>query len=467
VHPGEPGQDFIGKPGLDAFYRVTPNLTASLTVNTDFAETEVDQRQINLTRFPLFLPEKRQFFLENAGIFQFSDLRQDLIPFFSRKIGLDEGGNEIPILYGGKLTGRAGDWNIGALDVETGEAEGIAQQNLFVTRISKNVGEQSTVGGIVTNGNPEGTGDNSLYGADVNLRTSRFLGNKNLTGSVFVLRTETEGRSGRDLAYGASLAYPNDLWNAHFSWKEIQENFNPELGFAPRTGIRSWFGQVEFEPRLNAAIRQLTFNAEAQVITDTADRLETVQGELRPLGIIWDSGDELRLELKPQYERLDVGFDIQPDVTIPAGEYQFLRYRLEAESALKRPVSGAVGVEVGDFFDGTRTDVEAQLDWRPSRYFTGGVGYEQNHVDLPEGIFTTHLGNLHANVAFSPDVDWKNFVQFDNESESIGLNSRLRWIVHPGEEVFLVWNQVQERRDGALVPLFEEVAFKIEYTLRF
>jgi hypothetical protein len=219
---GEPDKDVHGEPGVDVFYRITPNLTGILTVNTDFAETEVDERQINLTRFPLFFPEKRAFFLENAGIFQFADLQQDLIPFFSRRIGLDDSGNEIPILWGGKLTGRAGDWNVGALDVQTdsfsrfdpsvGADEPVGEQNLFAARVSRNVGEQSTVGAIVTHGDPLGQADNTLFGLDANFRTSHFLSDRNLNASVFGLKTETEGVTGRDYAFGASLAYPNDPW---------------------------------------------------------------------------------------------------------------------------------------------------------------------------------------------------------------------------------------------------------------
>jgi hypothetical protein len=473
----EPESSLVGKPGLDAFYRLTPNLTASLTMNTDFSETEVDQRQINLTRFPLFFPEKRSFFLENAGIFQFADLGNDLIPFFSRRVGLDANGDAVPILWGGKLTGRAGDWNIGSLDVETDAyhvfdettqtEHQVSEQNLFVARISRNVGEQSTVGGIVTNGNPAGGVGNSVYGLDYNFRTSHFQGDKNLTASVFGLRSETEGVDGGDLAYGASIAYPNDLWSAKLSWKEIQENFFPALGFVPRAGIRSWDAVVEYKPRINRAVRWLEFGQDTQVITDLDDRVETVQSSIQPLGIVWDSGDELHFFVKPDYERLDVPFEIQPGISIPAGEYDVVRYRVEAESALKRPVSGSIAFEVGDFFDGTRTDAEAEVDWRPSPHFTGALGYAQNHVDLPEGVFTTHVGLVRANVAFTPDIDWQNFVQFDNESESIGWNSRFRWIVHPGEEMFLVWNQVEAREDGALVPLFEQAAFKIGYTLRF
>ena len=474
---GEPDDDITGQPGVDVFYRLTPNMTAILTVNTDFAETEVDERQINLTRFPLFFPEKRAFFLENAGIFQFADLKQDLVPFFSRRIGLDDSGKEIPILWGGKLTGRAGDWNVGALDVETdafsrfdptlGADEEVPEQNLFAARVSRNIGEQSTVGAIVTHGDPIGQVDSTLVGLDANFRTSHFAGDRNLNASVFGMKTETDGSTSHDAAYGASIAYPNDPWEAQLAWKEIQQDFDPRLGFVPRTGIRSYNGVVQWQPRINETIRWLEFGADTTVITGLDDRVETVTSEVQPFGMVMDAGDELHFFLKPEYEKLDAPFDIQPDVEIPPGDYSWLRWRVQAESALKRPVSGLVAFEGGEFYDGQRQDATGEIAWRQSKHFTCSAQYTQSHVVLPEGTFTTHLGEVRANVAFTPDIDWLNFVQFDNQSETIGLNSRFRWIVRPGEELYLVWNQVQARDSGALVPLFQEGAFKIVYTMRF
>ncbi len=185
-------EDTLGKPGFDAFYRLSPSFGAALTVNTDFAETEVDQRRINLTRFPLFFPEKRDFFLQDAGIFQFADLDSDLIPFFSRRIGLTDSGEEVPIEIGGKLTGRAGDFNVGILDVQTGEADDFDAANLFVTRVSKNVGEQSTIGGIFTHGDPNGRDSNSVAGLDANFGRSDFLGDRNLRSSVWGLEAPTK-----------------------------------------------------------------------------------------------------------------------------------------------------------------------------------------------------------------------------------------------------------------------------------
>src|SRR5262249_6477830 len=190
------------------FYHITPSLQASLTVNTDFAETEVDDRRINLTRFPLFFPEKRAFFLQDAPLFEFADLDETLVPFFSRRIGLLPNGEQVPILVGGKVTGHQDDWNVGVLDVATDRKDVIDRQNLFVTRISRNVGDRSTVGGIFTSGDPTGATDNQLFGFDANLRTT-LVDDANLTASIWALKTDTSGVHGDDVAYGASLGYPN------------------------------------------------------------------------------------------------------------------------------------------------------------------------------------------------------------------------------------------------------------------
>lgn len=464
---GEPDQDLQGQPGFDAFYKVTPSLQASLTVNTDFAETEVDERRVNLTRFPLFFPEKRDFFLQDAGIFQFADLDTDLIPFFSRHIGLTDEGDRVPILVGGKLTGREAGYNVGLLDVQTDSAGNTPERNLLAARVSRNIGDQSTIGGIVTRGNPSGKGENALYGLDANYRTSSFSGDKNLVASVWGLQSYTSGESGSDLAYGASVGYPNDLWNWDASVKEIQSNFDPALGFVPRTGIRKYTGQVAYEPRPNGFVRQISFRAEPEVITGIDNEIQTADASLRVFGVELDAGDEARVFVLPNFERLDEAFDIHDGLTIPAGDFTFTRYRAEVETALKRPISGEASVELGEFFDGHRTDLETQVDWRPSRYFTGSIAYEQNRVWLPDGHFTVHVERARLNLALSPELSWSNFVQFDNESNTMGVNSRVRWIITPGEEVFFVVNHTFERQNGAVDPLFQEIAVKLEYTIRF
>jgi len=214
-------------------------------------------------------------------------------------------------------------------------------------------------------------------------------------------------------------------------------------------------------------VRQLHFGVAAELVTTVDDELQSALATLQPLGIEWDSGDELTLTVLPQREQLDAPFEIAEGVILPVGDYSFTRARLALESALKRPVSGTLALEGGSFFDGHREDLEAELSWRPSRYFNGALSYQQNHVVLDEGTFTGHIGGVHANLQFSPELEWRNFLQFDNESDSLGINSRVRWILKPGADLFLVWNQTQARVGDSFVPLFQEAGFKLAYTLRF
>jgi len=457
----------LGKPGFDAFYRLTPSLQASVTVNTDFADTEVDDRQVNLTRFPLFFPEKRAFFLQDAGVFAFADLDESLVPFHSRRIGLAPDGTVVPILVGARLTGHQDDWNIGALDVETGAEDGIGRQNLFVARVSRNVGEQSTIGGIYTHGDPTGATDNQLLGFDANFRTDSFAGDKNLTASVFVLKTETDGQPGDDLAYGASLGFPNDLWNFKLAARAIESNFQPALGFVPRTGVHEYTAQLAFEPRIDRAIRRLEFGLDAACVTGTDGALQTLTSDTKVLGLVWDAGDELRLIVRQSRDVLDQPFTIHPGVDIPVGTYDAVRGRIETESALKRPLSGALGTEAGPFFDGHRFEVDGSVDWRPSANFHTGVQYEFNDVDLDEGAFQTHVARVHLDLFFSPDISWLNFVQYDNESRVLGIDCRFRWTLQPGRDLFVDFTETALAGAGEFAPQQEVLAAKIVYTLRF
>jgi len=458
-----------GELGLDALYRITPSLNVLFTVNTDFAETEVDERQINLTRFPLFFPERRDFFLQDAGQFEFGNLGNELIPFFSRRVGIDPvTGEEVPIEWGTKLTGRAGPWNIGALDVRTDDAGTAEDPNLFVARLARNVGRLSTIGGIVTHGNPAAAEDNGLFGLDANFRTTQFMGDKNLTGSVFGLATDTEGLAGDQHAYGASVAYPNDLWSFDLAYLEIGENFNPALGFTPRKGIRHYSTGMEYSPRPGGDIRQYDFSVDADVFTGTDGRVQTGEVELQPFGVELETGDRFQVELETTKEELDLDFVIRPGegITIDAGSYSWQGVRLELLSSNRRPVSVEARVTRGGFFDGRRTQWDTELSWRPSRFLTTSFQYLQNDVDLSDGSFTTVLGRARANISFTPDLSWSNFVQFDNDSDSLGINSRVRWIPKPGTELFLVFNESWERDDG-VEPLAQQLSFKIEYTFRF
>jgi len=246
--------------GLDVYKSITSNLNAVLTYNTDFAETEVDARQINLTRFPLFFPEKRSFFLEGSGIFDFGvGMRRNFIPFFSRRIGL-VGGEQVPIRGGAKLWGRVGNTNIGILDVRTDDCDVVSPQNLFVARIKQNIWDQSYIGMILTDGDPTGEGDNTLAGVDFAYKTTHFRGDKNFVAGGWYTYSRNDTASGRPYAWGFKVDYPNDFIDASLTFNSLGEGVHPALGFLPRPGVNYLSFGVAIQPRpMKYGIRQMFF----------------------------------------------------------------------------------------------------------------------------------------------------------------------------------------------------------------
>lgn len=463
--------------GVDVFKNLTPNLNASVTVNTDFAETEADTRQVNLTRFPLFFPEKRSFFLEGAGVFQVAATNEEsVLPFFSRRIGLLEG-HEVPIMVGTKVVGRQSDYNIGVLDVQTrsvddfGGEDGrrLDSQNLFVARVSRNIFRQSWVGGIVTHGNPAGTGQNTLLGADVRLATSEFTGDKNLSASAFFLRTDDETSGKTDYAFGGNIDYPNDLIDCSFGWRQIGDDFNPALGFVPRQGIRRLSPGFAFKPRPGRfGIRQLEFQVQPVWIWDLHNVMQTWDIYASPFTAEFESGDQVGFNVMPQYEHLTEPFDIVDGVEIPPGEYRMNRWGFQVETANKRPFVVQTEYSWGDFFTGTRRDLQVGVTVKPNTHIYASVQYERNDVSLSEGDFSVHVGTLTADYNFSPNVSWANLLQYDSESRILGMQSRVRWILKPGSDLFVVINRGWYRSewDNRYTRSYDKGSVKLQYTFR-
>ena len=434
--------DTNSQPSLDVFYNITPSLTAMLTLNTDFSTTEVDDRQINLTRFSLFFPEKRDFFLQDMDIFSYGGLSENGIPFFSRRIGLSEGGEPVDLDIGAKVTGRIGRWNIGVLDVRQAEFQGVDNSNLFVGRVAANVLSESSVGMIMTNGDPRSDLENSVIGVDFRYRNNSLPSGQALEGELWYQTSDTEGLTGDDVAWGVRFASPNSEGIVgELAYDHIEANFNPALGFVNRSGVnRSQLdlGYVLRPERGWIRSAQTSFNYESFDRISGSLESSSLFAELLEIETI--TGETFGVQLNRDREVLLVSFEISEGVVVAPGDYRFARYGLEASGAAERIFAPRVEFDKGEFFDGDIFTVEAGFDWRPTRHFFLSFGYEYNDVELPGGDFVARLIQMQANYAFNVRWSWMNLLQYDNESQSTGINSRLRWNPRAGQDLYIVLN---------------------------
>ena len=430
-------------PSLDVFYNFTPSLTGVLTLNTDFSATEVDDRQINLTRFSLFFPEKRDFFLQDVDIFSFGGLERNGIPFFSRRIGLGGNGQPVDLEVGAKLTGRVGRWSVGVLDIKQDEFQDVDSSNLFVGRVSANVLEESSIGMIFTDGDPQSNLDNSLVGADFRYRNTDLPGGRTLEGELWYQESDTQGLDGDQSARGLRIASPNsEGFRGEVAYDRFAEMFNPALGFVNRSGVE----QTQFElnyghrPDNHRWIRSIETGVNLESFEKISGGLESRGLFMEVFEIETNSGDEFGVAYMRDREVLTEDFEIEDGITIPAGDYKFDRIGLEIGGARQRALAPEIELDVGDFFNGEILSIEAGIEWRPNRHLFLGLDYEYNDVKLPGGEFVTRLIQLEANYAFNVRWSWVNLIQYDNDSRSAGINSRLRWNPRAGQDLFIVIN---------------------------
>jgi hypothetical protein len=491
-----------GNIGLDAFYKITPALQVNLSVNTDFAETEVDERRVNLTRFPLFFEEKRDFFLEGSSYFDFGRMPGTAVtPFFSRHIGRDARGQAQRIDVGTKLTGRVGAFDVGVLQVRTAgdRDEDRIGEDFTVARVRRRMFEQSYIGAHYTRRAARGGADRQTAGLDVSFGTSRFRGDQNLDFSAFYLWTdppshgfgaagppshgsgaagppspgfgeESDGSSG----FGAALRYPNDPWTASFSAFELQPGYDPALGFVERRGIRQYQPEFEWSPRLDGHrwIRSIDVGLEANIQTDVDNTLLTRELELTVLQINPHDGARYQFRVVPQFERLDEDFEISDGVVLPAGGiYRFTRYQVDAETPEHLVASVGSEIEWGDFFSGRRRDIAVRVDVRPRRGIALSAEAERSFLDLAEGSFTADVYRADASTQFSPWVSLANRLQYDSVSRELGWQVRFRWIRRPGNDIYFVythnWQELFDSGRRRLSTLDNRLASKVVYTLRF
>ena len=466
-----------GQAGGDVRYSFTPQLDGVLTARPDFAETEADARQINLTRFPLFFPEKRAFFLEGSNLFRFglglAD-DNDFIPFYSRRIGLYQGA-VIPIDVGVKVLGQAGRWGIAALDAEMAPGEGTERTNLFAGRLTYDVDEHLRLGAIGTNGDPSGARSNAFAGLDAVWRTATFQGDKNLALGAWGAGAGGDVPPGRRTGWGATAAYPNDLWDVSVRYDDYGDGLQPSLGFLPRPGTRQYHVGVAFQPRPNGGtfgwVRQFFFELFPTLIEDQSGRVQTWRVFLAPFNVRTESGAHLEANWAPEFERLFVPFEVSPGVTIPVGSYRFDRFRIQAESPDSHPLRVSATAWFGDFFTGTLVQTIGSVHWtEPGGHLQLNLDAENDFGHLPEGDFIERLWQLRAVYSFSPDLFFQSFVQYDSVSRNVGMNSVVRWTIEPGRDLFLVWNRgwVSPLQGGTadLKTVADQVVLKIRWTFR-
>jgi hypothetical protein len=476
------------EPSLDVFYRLTPSLNASVTMNTDFSATEVDDRQVNLTRFSLFFPEKRDFFLNDADLFEFGRIstsgneatsastENNGRPFFSRRLGLSPTGTPVDLRYGGKLSGRVGRWTVGALAVQQDDAIDLERTHAaFVGRVSANVLEESSVGVVVTGGDPTSTRDNALVGGDFRYLNTRLPGGRVMQADAWFQRTETQGLAGDDSAFGLGVRMPNNTgWRGGAVMKELQRNFAPALGFVSRSDVRDTaidLGYTHF-PR-SRFVQTMFFGVDAQRVSflDGGLQSEIILGRL--LEIENNTGDGLTAHYSATREAVTEPFTIYRDsarqVVVPPGRYSFGETSLNVATGGQRELSGGATWRRGDFLTGSRTNLTGNVAWRPSNLFAFGLSYDWNDIDLPQGRFITRLSRITTDVNFSSTLYWVSLVQYDNVSEVIGVNTRLNWIPQAGQEGLIVLNHsLQDRdRDDIFRSELLDVSVKLSYTFRF
>ncbi len=426
----------------DITKRITPDVSATLTVNTDFAETEVDARRTNLTRFPLFFPEKRTFFLEGADIFDFGlGLGRDVIPFFSRKIGLFKG-REVPIIFGTKITGKLGNTNFGGLFVRTNKVDNLVPAtNMEVIRIKQNIWQQSNFGIIATAGDPAGLKNSFLLGADFTYQISDLFGDKNFLIGLWGLYSNRPDTSGVKSSFGLKIDYPNDLFDISFTYKYIGDVFTPSLGFVPRPGVKMYRLGFDYMPRPESKlIRQFFFESSWRLVTGLDNKWQSYSIFTAPFHFRLESGDRFEFNFRPVGEKLSNPFEIERGVVLKPGEYNWKRFRVEFESASKRRISGQATWWFGSFYTGRLDQINLILSAKITSNLIIDANFEKNIVRLKEGNFDQTLFSARIRLNFSPDLQISSFIQYDNESNSIGTNTRLHWTITPLTDLFVVYN---------------------------
>ncbi len=462
--------------GGNAFYKVTPALTNTLTVNPDFSDAPLDIRQVNTTRFSLFTPETRDFFLQDVSAFEFGGRSfgrnsQDRVsnngrPFFSRNIGLVQG-RPVSLTVGDKLSGQFAGFDVGAFTVLTDETPtGEGGQILSVARVTHPIFAESKFGIVFTNGDPTGLTENSVAGVDFQYRNSNFLGDKVLQADAYYMRSFSN-TDGEDDSAAFALNFPNEPWSGDLLIKQIGANFTPALGFVNRTSIRQYVGTVAHLTRYRGSyLNTLEVGTNFEYVTDLNDVLESRSNDIFVTART-RIGDQATVKLIDASENVPVLFYLPHDVPVLPGKYQWTNFSVGVRSFQGRMLTLQGEVICCSFYDGSALRTQTTLIFRPSLYFEISATHEANLIDLPTGKVDIHLGSADAVINFTPDMQLAVQVQYDNISENFGLSARYRWEYRPGNELFIGVGQSAMISNQGFVAQATQATVRIGQTFRF
>jgi hypothetical protein len=438
--------------GIDAKYGITSNVTLDLTVNTDFAQVEIDEQQVNLTRFNLFFPEKRDFFLEGQGIFDFANTTgggfrapDAPIMFFSRRIGLD-GGQPVPIKGGARLTGRVGRMSVGLLGIQTDEgaldpARGAAltpATNFLVARVKRDILRRSNIGLIATRRSPRtgGSGSNALVGVDTSFN---FF--ENVQAGSYYARSDTPGLTGNDSSYRGYFRYVHDRYGLEAERMKVGDAFNPDVGYVPRPDITRTDVVGRFSPRIRSvrSLRKLEWNAEVERFVNGRDQLETrvASGAFR---VEFNNSDVLTATYRNDYEFVTAPFRISGGPRLAIGVYEFNEGVVEFNAGAQRAVSGRFTLTAGEFYSGQRQQLEYNGRVKVSSQLAFEPRILAGHITLAEGAaFTTKLLGARTTFTVTPRMFVSGLVQYNSSLNTLESNIRWRWEYRPGSDLFIVY----------------------------
>ncbi len=432
---------YVHEPGLDIKYGIGETLSLDVTINTDFAQVEADRARINLTRFPLFFPEKRDFFLEGMKTFDFPlGFRNQL--FYSRRIGIS-GGKEIPIIAGAKLVGRVGNFEVGAINMQAAETAEVQTTNFSTTRVKYDLFNQSYIGFLLTN-KMHADGYNRAFGGDLNFSFNNFLSDKNLVIRASVAKSDQKNNAKNSWGGNFFIDYPNDLIDMFAGYRFLQSNFNPEMGFLSRKGVQEITYRFQLSPRVNwDGIRKLNFDImETNMVYDKNGILQTASWGISPFGISTDAGDNISFQINRSFDRLISEFNIFENQTIKMGTYWFTSFQVEARTSQSRDIAIGLNLSTGNFYNGTKTSFSTNYSLTVGQHFTFLGDYSYNSISIEKNNFTTSEIGGRISYDFSTRLASSVFAQWNNEADQVNMNYRLNWKPKIGSDFYLVINQV-------------------------